>query len=77
MRGPVEGGCGVLGLGSIWHQFFEDREQCCCGGQAVPGAMWEGLMIRVLARGVTPLYSNQCPAALPKPGAKHQGRLSW
>lgn len=51
MRGAVRGGCGVLGLGSVWHQLFEDEGeakllsvvgQCCRGGRAVLRALWEG-----------------------------------
>lgn len=25
MSGPVRGGCGVLGLRSVWHQLFGDE----------------------------------------------------
>lgn len=70
MRGAVRGGCGVLGLGSVWHQLFEDEGevkllsvvgQCCREGACCPGSAVGRLKIRVSAGRDIPLHSSSSP----------------
>lgn len=87
MRGAVRGGCGVLGLGSVWHQLFEDEGeakllsfvgQCCRGGPCCPESSVGRLKIRVSAGRDTPLHGPAAPPELGcSEGAQHRGDSPW